>query len=282
VRVHAQRQHVLQSVSPGAASGAPAASAPIPLQRALEGLLPNPERPLTMALAAFAGAGSAKPLLTINVDVGAFVVPDGTSVPLDLAVTALDRFGRQVMAARQTSTITYRPGLFTEPVEAIVRTHLELEPGDYEIRLGVSDRTRNVTASVYSAATVPRFGTAPLTLSDVTFETTGRGPAVVGAPGATTRRVFTRDEQARALVQVYQSLQRSDPVQAVEVRIRIADTAGRSIRDEIIRLTEREFTDRRASVVVDLQGLSAGDYVLTFSASMADRTSERAVRFSAR
>ena len=265
-----------------AASGAPPASAPIPLQRALEGLLPNPERPLTMTLAAFAGTGSAKPQVTINVDVGAFVVPDGTPVPLDLAVTALDRFGRQVIAARQTSTITFRPGLFTDAVEAIVRTHLELEPGDYEIRLGVSDRARNITASVYSEVTVPRFGAAPLTLSDVTFEMTGQGTSVVSAPGATTRRVFTRHEQARALVQVYQSLERGDPVQAVEMRIRIAAAAGRSIRDEIIRLAEREFTDRRTSVAVDLQGLSAGDHVLTFTASMADRTSERAVPFTVR
>jgi hypothetical protein len=110
----------------------------------------------------------------------------------------------------------------------------------------------------------------------VTFETTGGGTLVVSAPGATTRRVFTRGEQARALVQVYQGVQRSEPVQPVDVRVRIADAAGRSLRDEVIRLPEREFTDRRATVAVDLQGMSAGDHVLAFSASMADRTSERA------
>jgi VWFA-related protein len=277
VRVHSQRQHASSQALSVATSSTPAPNVPAPLLRALQSLLPTPDRPLTMALAAFAGTGSAKQRVAINVDVSAFVVPDATPVPLDIAVAALDRFGRQVMTARQTSTISVRPGLFGDVVDTIVPTHLELEPGDYEIRLGVSDQGRGSTASVYSEITVPRFGSAPLSLSDVTFEVSGRGASAT--PNATTRRAFARDEQARAIVHVYQGTQLRDPLRPVEVRVRIA-AAGRTVRDQVTRLNEGEFIDRRASVVADINALRTGDYILAFGASMPDRTSERTVGFS--
>lgn len=283
LRVHAQRQYALRRIAAASSSAAEPTNVagPAVLQEALQGALPDPGRPLAMALAAFAGSGSPKALVIVTVDVAAFAVPDGSPVPLDVAVSALDRFGRRVIAARQRSTISFQRWTTNSTVEANVQTHLELEPGDYEIRLGVSDPARNLTASVYSEIGIPKFGSAPLSLSDVTFESAARSTAVATSPPApTTRRAFRRDDRVRAVLQVYQGTQRTDPELPVSVRVRIVDASGRAVRDQLIQLTEREFTDRRASVAADLDGLHSGDFLLTFDASMATEKDGRGVRFT--
>jgi hypothetical protein len=52
--------------------------------------------------------------------------------------------------------------------EVNVQSHLELPPGDYGLRVAVSDAATGKVASVFSGVTVPKFGSAPLSLLGVT------------------------------------------------------------------------------------------------------------------
>ena len=162
-----------------------------------------------MSIAAFAGSGTAKASVLVNVDVGAFANAAASAMPLEFAVTAVNQTGRQVAYARETATVTFKPVTLNRRAEANVQTHVELSPGDYEVRVAVSDPATGISASVFGPVAVPQFGSAPLSLSDVILETTSgtyARPAPAGpVPVTTTRRVFEPDEGVRALVQVYRA-----------------------------------------------------------------------------
>jgi hypothetical protein len=105
-----------------------------------------------------------------------------------------------------------------------------LTPGDYEVRVAVSDPATDIVASVFCPIVLPPFGSAPLSLSDVIVETTGRiaarPPSALPVPMRTTRRVFQQDERVRALLQIYQGTERTDAIVPVSVRTSILDAEG--------------------------------------------------------
>ena len=153
------------------------AETPVSLEKALRGLLPNASRPLTLSAAAFAGSGAAKASVLVNVDVGAFANAAESAMPLEFAVTAVNQTGRQVAYARETATVTFKPATGNRRAEANVQTHVELPPGDYEVRVAVSDPATGISASVFGPVAVPLFGSASLSLSDVIVESSAsHGP----------------------------------------------------------------------------------------------------------
>ena len=88
----------------------------------------------------FAGSDMAKATVMVNVDVGAFANARETAMPLEFAVTAVNqKTGRSVAFARETATVTFKPGTSNRRAEGNVQTHIELTPGDYEVRVAVSD-----------------------------------------------------------------------------------------------------------------------------------------------
>jgi VWFA-related protein len=273
VRVYAQRQYISRA-APNASPVPRGADPPVSLEKALRGLLPNASRPLTLSVAAFAGSGPAKASVLVNVDVGAFANAAESAMPLEFAVAAVNQTGRQVAYARETATVTFKPATLNRRTEANVQTHVELPPGDYEVRVAVSDPATGISASVFGPVAVPLFGNAPLSLSDVIVETTN------GTSMTTTRRVFARDEGVRALAQVYQGAQRTDVAAPVSVRTAIVDATGRTIREQRLALTGKDFPNRRASLAVDMGGLPAGEYVLSLDASMARQKASRILRFT--
>src|SRR5882672_9676566 len=72
VRVYTQRQYMAPAAKRLSSVVSHGADAPLSLEQALRGLLPNASRPLTLSVAAFAGTGTAKETIMVNVDVGAF------------------------------------------------------------------------------------------------------------------------------------------------------------------------------------------------------------------
>ena len=179
LRVVAQRQYV--PATSAASAPADGVRAPPTAEDALNGLLPNAGVPLALGVTAFSNTGKANPVVRVNVDAGAFARSDGAPVPLDVAVAAVDRTGKPVASARQTSTITATRPTSGSPIEVNVQSHLELPPGDYGLRVAVSDTASGKVASVFSDITVPNFDNAPLSLSGLSVETAtqwwGRGEA---------------------------------------------------------------------------------------------------------
>ena len=132
--------------------------------------MPRDEVPLSLAVTPFANPESGTPVVRVSVDVAAFVRSDGASVPLDIAILAVDSAGRQVASARQTSTVTARRPESGSPFTLDVQSLLPLPPGEFGIRVAVSDPGAGKVGSVFSDITVPNYADAPLSLSGVSVE----------------------------------------------------------------------------------------------------------------
>jgi VWFA-related protein len=277
LRVVAQRRYAAFAAAGTTPSGSPAASASS-TQEALNRLLPSASLPLTLGVTAFASADSAKAIVRVNIDAAAFAPPDATAVPLAIAVYAVDRVGRSVASATQNSTITVTRAA-GRPTEVNIPSHLELPPGEYEIRAAVSDSASGKVASVFADLTVPTFDADPLSLSDVSVETAS-GPAGESLP--TTRRAFRPSDKVRAVLQIYQGTRRTDALMPVSVRVQILDAKGKAIRDQSLPFEAPAFTNRRADCVITLPlaSLPPGEYLLKLDALKDQKTLGRAMRFT--
>ncbi|HXW05666.1 MAG TPA: hypothetical protein VD833_10575, partial [Vicinamibacterales bacterium] len=288
VTVHAQRRHVAERAEDRPASDASGSPGAVSLTGALSGLLPNAGRPLVLAAAAFAGDDPAKAIASISVDVGAFVPAAGGTVALDLALAAVDPGGTPVASARQTSTVVLPRSAAGRAPEAIVQTQLEVPPGEHEIRVAVSDPATGAIGSVFSPLSVPRFGSAALSMSDVVLSAepaTGVSSAVPGGQAsATTRRTFNGEDRVRARLAVYQGTDRTAPILPVSIRARVLDLDGAAVRDHTLRLAETQFTNRRAAcqIALDVERLPPGEYLLRLDAGAGEEAASRAVRFAVR
>jgi len=288
LRVHAQRHYMLPPGGKAASAVTQASGPPASPQEALNRLLPSAGLPLALAVTAFASVPSesrddnAKAVVRLNVDAGAFARADGIAVPLEIRIMAVDQTGRPLASARQTSTVAgarLASGRPAEVPEVNVQSHLELAPGDYGVRVAVSDPVTGKVASVFSDITIPQFGSAPLSLSGVTVDVASTSSA---APVPTTRRVFGRDDKVRALLQIYQGTGRTDAIVPVSVRVQILDAKGSAVRDQSLPFTEKAFANRRADCVITIPvaNLPPGEYLLKLEASLDRQTAGHALRFA--
>ena len=278
VHVASQRLYAGLAEPPATASHGSATTTTSTLDDALSGLLPRDDIPLSLALTPFANPESATPIVRVSIDVAAFVRTDGAPVPLDIAIVAVDAVGRRVASARQTSTITAARAS-GPPATVDVQSHLPLAPGDYGVRVAVSDPAAAKVASVFSDVTVPNYADAPLSLSGVSVEHTGT-PG--GEPVTTTRRGFKRTEQVRAVLQMYQGTDRTDPLASVTMRMRILNSKGVAVHDQSSTYPAASFSRRRAGCVIalPLATLSPGDYLIKFEASASRHASVRTLRIT--
>jgi hypothetical protein len=262
-------------------------------------LLPAASAPLGLAVAAFASpstsartkhapgapAEGANAFVSISVDAGAFAGDGAVPVPLDIGVSAVDQTGRQVAAGRQTSTVGSPHATSDRPAAVNVQTHLDLEAGDYEVRVAVADRNTGLVASVFAQVAIPKFASAPLSLSDVVIETdsnTDSDPAPVLPIVPTTRRSFSRTDQVRPFLQIYEGTRRTDAIVPVSVRVRVIDALGHAVRDQTMLFTDKDFRNRRANcqITLPVEHLAAGEYLLSIDAVAEKQTARRALRFA--
>jgi VWFA-related protein len=277
LRVVAQRKYL--PATSAASSSAAGTEAQPTVEGALNGLLPNAGMPLALGVTAFSNTEKANPVVRVNVDAGAFARSDGAPVPLDVTVAAVDRTGKPVASARQTSTITATRSTSGSPIEVNVQSHLELQPGDYGLRVAVADAASGKVASVFSDITVPNFDNAALSLSGLSVETSTSGGS---AATPTTRRTFRRGDVVRGVLQIYQGTQRTDALAPVVMRVRILDAKGTAVRDQSLPFPESSFAHRRTDCVITLplSALAPGEYLLKLDASANRHTSGRDLRFS--
>jgi VWFA-related protein len=286
VRVSAQRQYIASTARLAVSAATRAGTMPLPISAALSGLLPAATTPLKIALGAFASPAGESASVRIYLDAGAFI-RDQSQVPLELHVSALDQTGRQVGSARQSSTIVADGRSGSRLPIANIQTHLDLAPGDYEIRAALADARDGRAASVFSQIAVPNFARAPLSLSDLAIETVeaARPPPAQGNAQPlvpTTQRVFGRGQRVRAFFQIYQGTQVTDSLAPVTVRVTVVDAKGNAVRDQSLAIAEEDFQNRRTDcrINVPVDRLTAGEYLLKIQAAAAKHTADRALRFA--
>jgi VWFA-related protein len=288
VRTYTQRQFITPDTT--AVTTTPSAAAASSTD-ALRGLLPDARRPLALNVAAFAKPQGEDAVVHITLDAGAFArEADRTS--LEINVTAVDQFGKPIGSAKQTSALagTGAAGLALSASKgsAIVNipTHLDLAPGNYEIRAAITEPGTGTTASVFTQLAVPEFAIQRLSMSDIAVETgasAGRPPdAGATALVPTTQRVFARSEQVRAFLQIYQGTARTDPIAPVTVRVRVLDAQGTAARDQSLVFGAADFQQRRVDCRLNLpiDRLAPGDYLLDLTATAGQETASRKVRFA--
>src|SRR4051812_25887739 len=164
VRVNTQRKYAPAQLEQSKAG--PAGS----IAEAFNRVVPSATRPLALDVTVSASPSSAKGLVKVNVDARAFARPDGTAVPLEVSTIAVDRNGRPVASANQTSTVSMTTGAAASAAtipDVNIQSYLELTAGDYEIRVAVSDPATTTIATVFADVTVPKFESLQLSLSDV-------------------------------------------------------------------------------------------------------------------
>ncbi|MEP6916743.1 MAG: hypothetical protein ABJC89_13915, partial [Acidobacteriota bacterium] len=282
--IYTQRQYLAPPQDPLSGRG-PLPDARQLLTTAIAGLLPNSGVPLVLAASPFALADDDRSSLKVVIDVGAFAQATG-SVPLEIRVAAIKTDGNEAGGAQQTSTVPPDSGNGARPPVVNVTTHLELAPGDYEVRAAVADPSRGRVASVFQQVTVPAFAKAALSLSGITIERSGdrlTSDAPADEPSAPlTQRTFSRADRISAVSEVYQGTQRSNPIVPVSLRLKVADARGTPVHEETVALTAESFQHRRASsrLIVPLERLEPGDYLLSIEAKSAQQSAGRALRFT--
>jgi hypothetical protein len=127
---------------------------------------------------------------------------------VDLVAGVYTREGKEVATRRQTAHVVLRPSDQADAKLEIL-TRLDLKPGQYNVRFAVQDVTQGRTGSVYTDVDVPNFEKDRLSLSGVAISvapglTAAGKEALAGlVPQApTTQRVFAKDEQVRAFLQI--------------------------------------------------------------------------------
>jgi VWFA-related protein len=288
--VHARNGYTASSAPEVTASG----TAPNPLTDAmrasLSGLLPSSRVPLDVNAATFATPGSNRGTVTLVVGVGAFAAASKQGVPLEVVAGAFDRVGRSKGMARQSVQLSWPASDTLQERRFDVLSRLDLPPGDYEIRVAVSGSDPPRTASVFTYVTVPRFESAPLSLSSLAI---GATAGTLTAPKdflasllpivLTARRDFARVDHLVAFLRIYQGTSRRDPPLAVQLRSSVLDDQGRVVASDVTVLNPTRFETGRTAdhfFALPLSNLVPGEYLMQIEASMGDHTAGRATRFT--
>jgi VWFA-related protein len=261
-------------------------AAPPSLESAISALLPVARVPLDIAVAAFANPDGPNAFVSVSVNASSFMDGGAASVPFEFGAAAVDQRGRQAAFAKQSSTVDLPKGLSIAPVIEM-QTHLDLKPGDYELRAAVMNRDSRLAASVFSQLAIPSFADVPLSLSNLILGTREKTEVAVNAATPrlpivpTTQRAFRRGDRVWSFMQVYQGTERTDELKPVSVRTTVVDEQDRTVYDRSLTLSATEFVKRRADVqiILPLAKLPAGRYVFRIDAILPPRTATRGVRF---
>lgn len=161
---------------------------------------------------------------------------------------------------------------------------LDLERGQYEVRVAARDEQSGAIGSVYSFVDVPAGDTEPVALSGIVLRAAG-SPTAAGSASAdgllpfvpTLSRRFAPSDRPSAFVRVARG-GKPDPVR---MRVSILDAAGNVQFEDETALAAAAFADGAADFVVPLafEHLPPGAYVLRIHGTVGDATAMRQIRF---
>jgi hypothetical protein len=267
----------------------PDASPALRAEHALAQVIPAADIPLRVVLAPFATPG--RPGATVAMAIGLTEASPTarTTAKVSGAIGAFTGEGFHRATRRLEATMTLLPGTGA-PAEIDLLASVDLRPGRYSIRVGAHSGFSGKGGSVYADLDVPDFARAPLSLSGVMLSA---APGPVVAPRdhlvkllpivPTTRRAFTRDDAVRAFLRVYQGGRA--PLRPVSMTVTVVDSADAVLLAHEEALETGRFNRNRAAdyqVPLPLAQLAPGEYLLTLTAVMGERSERRDVRFTVR
>ena len=280
------------------ATKAQTASAPVPVEDAMAGILPRRDIPLRVAVAPFAVPGGQSAAVAIVLGVEQPAPAERTVEEIEVVARAFAAGGDVKASVRQTARLVLRPGAGTT-ADYEVLSRIDLKPGRYNLRLGAKARAAGTAGSIYCDLDVPDFAKKTLSLSGVVLNVSpGRAAAPKDLLASliplvpTTVRDLYRGDTVTAFARVYQGgNEESVPVDTV---VRIVDGAGKVASESVGQIPAARFqaaegagriSPPRAAdwtVALPLSALQAGPHLLTLEATAGKNTVRRHVRFSTR
>jgi VWFA-related protein len=263
------------------------ASPSLRAEHALAQVIPAADIPLRVTLAPFATPGRPGATVAMAIGLTEKSPASRTTEKVSVAIGAFTGEGFHRASQRQEATMTLLPAAGA-PVEVDLLANVDLRPGRYSIRVGAHSGFSDKGGSVYADVDVPDFASALLSLSGVVL-TASPGPLVAPRDHLakllpivpTTRRAFSRADAVRAFLRIYQGGRAQ--LQPVSMAVTIVDTVGavRLVHEEAFE-AGRFGRDRAADYQfqLPLAQLPPGEYLLTLTAALGERSDRRDVRFS--
>lgn len=255
--------------------------------QALSGLVPKRGVSLHLFSAPFAIGGA--PAVAVALGVPA---PQGAPDDVDVVLEAFTFDGVLKQTSRLQAHLQPAASGNGAPADAQILARVDLPPGRYQLRAGVTSTRSRTSGSVFGDLDVPDFAKAPLSLSGVVLSP---APAPVVAAQSetftplmpvvpTTSRNFARTDLVSTFVRVYQGGR--TPLAAVSIALSIKDEHDNVVVNQPGTIAAEKFDPAaRAAdyrIALPIAQLPAGSYLLTIEATMNGATVARDVKFDVR
>ena len=267
-----------------------ASEAPPALNDAIIGSWPVSDLPVTVAASPFADPDGPRPFVAITIATERQSAID-SSRPIDVLAAAFDDRGQSVNFHHQQLGVgAALQASGSGDYEILSR--LPLDPGRYEIRVGIHDAASGRIGTAHAYIDVPDFGRDALSASAIVLQASPSpltapeglfGKTVANRP--TARRTFSPSDKVTALIRVYQG--KDETPTDVRIESVVQNAGAKSVLEEASTLKSVRFSDaadRAADVelTLPLDRLPPGDYLLTMTARRDKREARRDVRFAVR
>ena len=207
---------------------------------------------------------------------------------IELSFFGINQDGRAQRATRSELNLALRPDTYSR-----VKTHglranprIVLEPGRYQIRVGVRDSVASRVGTVFYDLEVPDFRKDPLMLSGLLVTAASAQSAMTAVPdpgtakvlpgAATSRRVFLSGDTLTVFVEIYDNMSPRQPRQ-VDAAVTLTSENGKDVfhaSDAIANAAGAEhWTAYSLTREVPLREVPPGRYLLKLEARARDNKS---------
>ena len=260
-----------------------------PEVKALSGLMPVSDLPLSVAAAPFRRSGSGAGVAVV---LGVLErAGTGGRESVDLITTAFDSDGKSKRSARTKGDVVFRSGIPAgDLVMYEVLSEIDLKPGRYQLRLAAHRNGTEASGSVFTDVDVPDFAKDPVSLSGVALSVM---PAPASAPKnalaglipvtPTTLRDFSAGNRVEAFVRIYEGGKSN--VQPVTMSVKFIDAHDVTVLSRREPIPAIQFlADRSAEyrVAIPVATLAPGPYMMRIEVTLGGRTAQRDVMFLVR
>ncbi len=229
------------------------------------------------------------PSLAVTVRIDAPGSRRSTAEQVRLRLSLFDVDGRPEHSLEQTVTAPLAPAAGNEPAYQVLWP-VDVEPGQYQVRVFAEVPSRDLSGNVVASVTVPDFEKEDVSLSGLVLE---GGPVVPSVPldafpavmpvVPTTERVFSSGDEVAVFCRVFQRDRRPKPIALVT---RIVNREGTAVFERPETLAPDRFAPGGSAdhrLALPLGELGPGAYTLSVVATLdADSSATRTIPFTIR